>query len=199
MQICQHNIRIYLYGYNSSWLLDAPVVDVHSLAQNLLNAIALHQAENRNRRIIFAAHNYGGLLVKEALVIDQLDGGNIVSRTDGILFFGTPHQGTYATGLGRVVAKALRPWGVDADTLSFVLPNPKALRLFHDKFVAVLEHCRQDNELGTLRIWNFYEEKKSIIFDFGFGLKLTRLVGRPITLITLRPPYHRLDFTDYDC
>jgi hypothetical protein len=55
------SVRIYLYGYDSGWMIDAPVVDVHSLAPQ------------RIAGFIFVAHSHGGLLVKEALVIDTLE------------------------------------------------------------------------------------------------------------------------------
>ena len=87
------SVRIYLYGYDSGWMTDALIVDVPSLAQNLLDTIKA-RCSNKDRtkdgRILFVTYSYGCLLVKEALVIDALEESeaSIASRTDGILFFG---------------------------------------------------------------------------------------------------------------
>ena len=93
-------------------MIDAPVVDLHSLAQNLLDTIKarrLDENSTKDRRIIFVAHSHGGLLVKEALVIDTLEGSvaGIASCTDGILFFRTPYRGLALTKFGCVVLMVL--------------------------------------------------------------------------------------------
>ncbi|KAI9860939.1 MAG: hypothetical protein M1813_005618 [Trichoglossum hirsutum] len=130
-------VRTYLYGYDSGWMIDAPVVDVHSLARNLLDTIAVQSRSEdsaNRRRVIFVAHSHGGLLVKEALVIDSLGGNEdgIASRTDGILFFGTPHGGSTLASLGRVVSAVLGAWGSDADVLGFITPGSKAIWQLHE-------------------------------------------------------------------
>jgi hypothetical protein len=159
------------------------IADVHSLAQNLLDTIKasrLSKDGTKDRRIIFVTHSHGGLLVKEALVIDTLGGSvdGIASRTDGILFFGTPHKGSALARFGRVVSTVLSIWGSDADILGFVLPRSKAIWQLHANFAAVLQQRLKDTDQGPIHIWNFYEERKTTVFDFGFGFKLARLVSK---------------------
>lgn len=56
------------------------------------------------RPVIFVAHSFGGLIVKEMLQdsINQEEYRDILSKTRGIIFFSTPHRGSilagYATG-----------------------------------------------------------------------------------------------------
>jgi hypothetical protein len=138
------SVRIYLYSYDSGWMIDAPVVDVHSLAQNLLDTIkarCLSKDGTKDRRIIFVAYSHGGLLVKEALVIDTLEGSvaGIASRTDGILFFGASHRGSALAKFGRVVSTVLSVWGSNADILGFILPGSKVIWQLHTNFAAVLQ------------------------------------------------------------
>jgi hypothetical protein len=87
-------------------MADAPVDD---MAQNLLDTIkarCLNKDGTHERQIVFVAYSHRGLLVKEALVIDTLGGSvdGIASRTDGILFFGTPYKGSALARFGRVVS-----------------------------------------------------------------------------------------------
>src|SRR5204862_3419713 len=131
------------------------------------------------------AHSHGGLLVKEALVIDSLrrNADGITSRTDGILFFGTPHGGSTLARLGRVVSAVLSAWGSDADILGFIIPGSKAIWQLHESFITVLQQRMKDTDHGPVHIWNFYEERKTTVFDFGFGFKLARLVRSNLSCI----------------
>jgi hypothetical protein len=174
-------VRVYFYGYDSNWMIDAPVVDIYSLAQNLLNTITIEQGDKTERRIVFIAHSFGGLLVKEALVDSwRTDAASIASRTDGILFFGTPHRGSGLAWLGRLISKLLSLWGSDPDILE-MFERGKAYWPLHANFIRVLEQRLNDNDHRPLHIWNFYEERKTTVFDFSLGFKLARLViKRPL-------------------
>jgi Putative serine esterase (DUF676) len=179
--------RLFLYGYNSSWMVDAPTVDVHSLAQNLLDTVeARRQQEEctKDRRIIFVAHSYGGLLVKEALAIDASPRGSngIASHTDAVLFFGTPHQGSNMAGFGRVVSKVLSIWGSDANILESLKPGHESLWNLHEHFTAVLEQRLAPASKGPIHVINFYEELKTTIVDTGSSIKLSRIVCTEVHL-----------------
>lgn len=170
------SVQVHFYGYDSNWMIDAPVVDIYSLAQNLLNTISAEHKDKPERRIIFVAHSFGGLLVKEALTdSSKTDAASITSRTDGILFFGTPHRGSDLAWLGRFASKLLSLWGSDPDILE-MLERGKAYWPLHAKFISVLEQRLNDTGHRPLNIWNFYEERRTTVFDFGLGLKLARLV-----------------------
>jgi hypothetical protein len=78
---------------------------------------------------------------------------------------------------GRVVSTVLSVWGSDADILGFILLGSKAIWQLHTNFAAVLQRLK-DTDQGPVHIWNFYEERKTTVFDFGFGFKLARLVSK---------------------
>ncbi|KAI9772343.1 MAG: hypothetical protein M1840_001092, partial [Geoglossum simile] len=168
-ELCDRT-RLFLYGYNSSWMFDAPTVNVHSLAQNLLDTIGARRRQEectKGRRIIFVAHSHGGLLVKEALVIDASPRGSnsIAPHTDAILFFGTPHQGSNLASFGRAVSKVLSFWGSDANILESLKPGHESLWILHEQFTAVLEQRLAPTSGGPIRVINFYEELKTHIVD----------------------------------
>ena len=71
----------------------------------------------------------------------------------------------------------LSVWGSDTDILGFILPGSKAIWQLHTNFAAVLQQRLKDTNQGPVHIWNFYEERKTTVFDFGFGFKLARLVS----------------------
>jgi hypothetical protein len=130
-EIC-NSVRIYLYSYDSGWIIDIPVVDIYSLAQNLLDTIEaryLNKDSTKDRRIIFVVYSYRSLLIKEALVIDTLGGSvdSIASCTDRILFFRTPYKKLALAKFGYVVSTVFSIWGSDADILGYILPGSKAI------------------------------------------------------------------------
>ncbi|KAI9776736.1 MAG: hypothetical protein M1839_009380 [Geoglossum umbratile] len=179
-ELCERT-RLFLYGYNSSWMFDAPAVNVHSLAQNLLDTIETGRRQEKctkSRRIIFVAHSHGGLLAKEALVIDASPRGSnsIASHTDAILFFGTPHQGSNLASFGQVVSKVLSIWGSNANILESLKPGHESLWDLHERFTAVLEQRLAPASKGPIRVINFYEELKTTIIAAGASIKLSRIV-----------------------
>lgn len=160
-------------------MLDAPVVTVRSLAKGLLAAIASGSSSGiarKDRRIIFVAHSHGCLLVKQALLTSFLEQSitGVFSRTDGVLFFGTPHQGSDLASLGHLVTAFLRPWGSDGNILESIKPGSILNRELHDSFTDTLNKSRARDE-GAISIWNFYEEVPTSI---GLGLS-RRLVKMP--------------------
>jgi hypothetical protein len=176
------SVRAYWYGYNSSWMLDAPVVTVRSLAKGLLAAIASEstsECASKDRRIIFVAHSHGGLVVKQALLTSLLEKSTtgVFARTSGVLFFGTPHQGSDLASLGHVVAAILSPWGSDSNLLELIKPGSNANRDLHVSFTDILNKSRTRDQ-GAIYIWNFYEEVKTHI-----GLGLSPRLVRCLTIV----------------
>ncbi|KAI5855181.1 hypothetical protein BZA05DRAFT_472091 [Tricharina praecox] len=100
------NIRIMTYGYESS--LTGPrtsstkMVDYRThFIQQLKNS----RSGAENRPIIFVGHSLGGILILQALVDSTLKdpGKSILGATQGIFFFGTPHQGLRVEELQSMV------------------------------------------------------------------------------------------------
>jgi hypothetical protein len=173
----------YYNSYNSGWIIDVPVVDIYSLAQNLLDTIearCISKDGTKDYRIIFVVYSYRGLLVKEALVIGTLGQSvaGIASCTDRILFFGIPYRRSALAKFGHIVLTVLSVWGSDADILGFILPGSKAIWQLYTNFAVVLQQQLKDTDQGPVHIWNFYKERKTTVFEFGFGFKLACLVSK---------------------
>ncbi|KAL9099731.1 MAG: hypothetical protein Q9163_004809 [Psora crenata] len=98
------NARIGTYSYESSWRRATVQYNIRKFGEQLLNV--LHQnrtSDNECRRpLVFIGHSFGGLVIKQALVLanhgDEYK--NIRLSTAGIVFLGTPHQGCDAAGYG---------------------------------------------------------------------------------------------------
>jgi hypothetical protein len=94
--------------------------------------------------------------------------GNIMPSTISILFLGTPHKGTAWGRVGTWLARLLLPVG----------SNPVLLSdLYYDSVVLFdinKEFCRVAR--SKLRITNFYEKRRAIIFD-RWGIRLGALVN----------------------
>lgn len=93
--------RVLTYGY------DTTVRNAHYLAQRtlfsqakiLLDAISEDRITSKagSRCIIFVGHSLGGILIKSALIIASRENSpfaELVHRTSGVLFFGTPLAGS---------------------------------------------------------------------------------------------------------
>ncbi|KAF8519811.1 hypothetical protein BU17DRAFT_89674 [Hysterangium stoloniferum] len=99
--------RILTYGYDaytqSAGASSTQTLDGH--AESFLARLASFRqiSDTTKRPIIFIAHSVGGIILKHALMrASQARKGHLVEHrwialsTYGILFFGTPHQGTLA-------------------------------------------------------------------------------------------------------
>jgi Putative serine esterase (DUF676) len=172
--------RLFLYGYNSRWMDNAPVVDVHSLGRRLSVTIETNRQKEgtRDRRIIFVVHSHGGLVVKAALVDDANHGNKalVFPNTDGIVFFGTPHRGSALVGLAQILARFLSFRGSERGLLDSLMPQSMENWNLHDSFSEILQSRPNDSIKGNVELWNFYEERKTTVFDFGFWFKKERLV-----------------------
>ena len=106
--------RIMTWGYDSEpqTARHFTRMMMYSHPDNLLSALySLRQdTKSDNRPIIFMCHNLGGVVVKEALVRASMAIPKnkrhlkaIQICTKGIIFFGTPHQSTQETSLGKLI------------------------------------------------------------------------------------------------
>ena len=106
--------RIMTWGYDSEAQTARHFTRMmmYSHPDNLLSALyTLRQdTESNERPIIFMCHSLGGVVVKEALVRASMAIPKnkkhlkaIQICTKGIIFFGTPHQSTQETSLGKII------------------------------------------------------------------------------------------------
>ncbi|KAI0542102.1 hypothetical protein GGR58DRAFT_497457 [Xylaria digitata] len=108
--------RIMAYGYSSQ----VPGVKyltqrtLYSQSKALFTALKCSRQDvsANSRPIIFIAHSFGGLVVKSALIHADRDDhvfNDVRVCTGGVVFFGTPHQGTPDTSWAEIVSALVRP------------------------------------------------------------------------------------------
>ncbi|KAI1175050.1 armadillo-type protein [Nemania sp. FL0916] len=98
--------RILSFAHNSDWLINAPVKTAQQIGERLLDQL-IEDRERRRQRlpIVFIGHSFGGIIIKEALCRSG-DAAEIVHDTCGILFLGTPHQGSPLSVFRFIIAWA---------------------------------------------------------------------------------------------
>ncbi|KAI1739827.1 hypothetical protein F4680DRAFT_420160 [Xylaria scruposa] len=102
--------RILSFAYNSDWLIDAPVKTAQQIGERLHDQLVRARNERKQRLpIVFVGHSFGGIVIKQALceaLSASEESKKIVHDTSGILFLGTPHQGSPMSRFGFIVAWA---------------------------------------------------------------------------------------------
>ncbi|KAI1751951.1 ribonuclease-like protein p/mrp subunit [Xylaria castorea] len=170
------NSRIMTYRYPASvaTILGGTSSDrILQHAQTMIaELVADRELEDATERpIIFVCHSLGGIIVKRALVysasrtsrhINHLH--SIYVSTYGILFFGTPHQGSgtanLATFAQRIIDVLLPSKLVDtqAQLLDALKEGSEVLQEITDNFAPLMK---------DLRIYFFWEQEKT---DLGYKL-----------------------------
>ncbi|KAK4227230.1 hypothetical protein QBC38DRAFT_455462 [Podospora fimiseda] len=151
--------RILIWGYDvqiggRSAPSTASILDHSETLLSSLNAIR----KDKQRQIIFMAHSLGGIVVKYALSSPDPLAEKILQATTGVMFFGTPHQGSEvaALKLGKIARKIC--------AVFVKIPNPRivealergsdVLELISRNFLAVLNRRK-------IRVHSFREELKT--------------------------------------
>ena len=157
------NARIISFGYDSQILgFFYGANNQNSLfahARNLLQELVALRRHDSQRKLIFAAHSMGGLLVKDVLrrarnLRDQPRYRHLYESTYACMFFGTPHRGSDKTGwamLARRLALAVLQDSNDK-LIRNLEPNDEALDLLREDFAQVLGERR-------IRLHTFQEER----------------------------------------
>lgn len=133
-----------------------------SIAQHgltLLNAVLNARHDYPHRPLIFVAHSLGGLLVKQALIESwkgEQDGQkrNLHKICKAIIFFGTPHRGSFDASWGVIfanIAKAAQ-FDVNKSILNELDPSSgnSALSILQDDFNGLLRR-------EGLKVYTFQE------------------------------------------
>ncbi|KAI8950493.1 ribonuclease-like protein p/mrp subunit [Xylaria longipes] len=170
------NSRIMTYRYPASvaTVLGGTSSDrILQHAQTMIaELVADRELENATERpIIFICHSLGGIIVKRALIYSASRTGRHINHlhsiyisTYGILFFGTPHQGSgtanLATFAQRIVDVLLPSKLVDtqAQLLDALREGSEVLQEITDNFAPLMK---------DLRIYFFWEQEKT---DLGYKL-----------------------------
>ncbi|KAF3008558.1 hypothetical protein E8E13_006996 [Curvularia kusanoi] len=187
--------RILLYKSESRWIKEAAVnQSMKNLASNLLTAVlSKREGVQSDRPIIFVGHSMGGLVVAKAITLAAFrseDYPNILPCITGCLFFGTPFQGSSATGKAIMLAKHLEPLNQAAVSrvLYFLEPGNEALDDLRNDFTRI---C---NELDP-RIGNvcFYEQRPT---DYAKGFLKSAGLGKLTAEIVVTETSARLEGAD---
>lgn len=164
----QEHCRILTYGYdaNVSAFRDGASKDhIHHHAETLTARLAANRSRVRalERPLIFVVHSLGGLVVKRMLIhsnesthVNQERLRSIFISTYGILFLGTPHNGSdlakWGSMLQSICAAALPKKLFDSQSqlVKALETNNETLQLINRDFTAIS---------SKFRIYFFHEAK----------------------------------------
>lgn len=103
--------RIMAYTHNSRWDAAALNKSLEDHGRDLIYSLVDVRAQDPDRPLVLVGHSFGGLIIKQALVTaftnnnDQIiaeRNRHIRDAVAGVIFLGTPHQGSNYTLLGRL-------------------------------------------------------------------------------------------------
>ncbi|KAK4071258.1 uncharacterized protein Triagg1_6289 [Trichoderma aggressivum f. europaeum] len=131
--------RFLQFSYNSDWLIDAPIESAQEIGVRLVSALSQHRSSHPRVPIIFIGHSFGGIVIKEALSYPTEDSCEIYQDTSGIIFLGTPHNGSPVSGLAAILALSTRLLGSDTSLLLSLRSNETHLGDLSKRFARCLE------------------------------------------------------------
>lgn len=161
------NSRVLTYGYDSHikhrLLGIVNKSTVYDIASDFLVSLEANRRQDPSRPVLFVAHSLGGIIVKEILRKSnqnpQLHLRKICDSTIGIIFFGTPHNGTDPrNSLYSFAERLVKAVGVQVNEqiVNTLLPSSERLRELRDEFIPIALERRWD-------IYSFQEQ---------YGLKI---------------------------
>ncbi|KAF8234302.1 hypothetical protein L208DRAFT_1262445, partial [Tricholoma matsutake] len=166
--------RILTYGYNAYTRGNKLANEsIYSIGQKLLADLATDRdgSNIQQRPIIFVAHSLGGIVLKDTLIhADKHEYASykaIERSTYGILFLGTPHQGTAAVDLATLILRIL-PVGSNIILSDLGLQN-KVLQQQQDQY----------NQIGPRYATKCYYEMHPTELPLG----KMKLVDRPNAIL----------------
>ncbi|MCJ1239064.1 hypothetical protein MMC14_007057 [Varicellaria rhodocarpa] len=152
------NARIATYRYESDWRKRDVKTSLRQCGEQLLNVLhqnRLNEKESR-RPLVFIGHSLGGLVIKQALILANHgdDFKDIRLSTAGIIFLGTPHQGSNTTVYDVWLAQAARH---DKTLLKSLKKSSPALhdvaRDFETSYRSVDVVCFYENKEASYGPW----------------------------------------------
>ncbi|CCA76563.1 hypothetical protein PIIN_10556 [Serendipita indica DSM 11827] len=149
--------RILTYGYDadtrSSEFTSTNTIQRH--AMGFMQAVERARKGVERRPIIFLAHSLGGIILKQALVLCQIQPEGrplrgILTSTHAVLFFGTPHSGSEGVPFLQVLNQLLSVYmQTNNRVLQHLRENSEALENIQATFTQAS---------AGLHIVYFYEE-----------------------------------------
>ncbi|TGZ78640.1 TPR repeat-contain NB-ARC [Ascodesmis nigricans] len=104
------NVRVMTFGYNARFKNFTTIQDLRMIATKLLaELVDLRNTDEESARpIVFICHSLGGIIAKKALLIGcPEEQERIQNAVYGIIFLGTPHNGSNIASLGKLIANVL--------------------------------------------------------------------------------------------
>ncbi|RDW57277.1 hypothetical protein BP5796_12727 [Coleophoma crateriformis] len=178
--------RIMMFAHNADWLYRAPFNTSHKSARFLLECIVKdREQENKTRRpIIFIAHSYGGIVVKDALVLAKLypEFSEISAATAGVVFLGTPHKGSNISAIGSLVARLASPILGSSDMLIKSLGyHSSELYNRHEVFLKTyLDHIKLCCYFEQIPTWVFGLPLGLVVDEVSATIDDARVPGKPV-------------------
>ncbi|KAI1363149.1 armadillo-type protein [Xylaria arbuscula] len=152
--------RVLSFAYNSDWLVDAPVKTAEQIGKRMLDQLTNFQQNRGQRlRIVFIGHSFGGIVIKQALC-RLTEAERLIHDTSGILFLGTPHQGSKLSFLGSVLARATGFLGSSLGLLWALQHYSQDLSDLSSRFDEVRK------SLQDAKIYSIYETKPTYALGF---------------------------------
>ncbi|KAK6819428.1 hypothetical protein PG987_015911 [Apiospora arundinis] len=117
--------RVMSFSYNSVVQFSKAVADIADFADQLLTGLDSVRTTiaGQGRPLFFICHSLGGIVFKQASVAEKLRSllfpigySHLRGPTQGVIFFGTPHRGSNAAGIGGMFGKILRSFSLGAST-----------------------------------------------------------------------------------
>ncbi|KAI1444322.1 Alpha/Beta hydrolase protein [Annulohypoxylon stygium] len=163
------NARILSFGYNADWFLDASMSTISQKALKFVRSLSQFRKEtDKTHPIVFVGHSFGGILVKHVLHCDT-SFKDINDNIAGIIFLGTPHQGSSISRFGEILARLTSFSGSNTSLLSLLSYYSQPLYDLRDRFSTTLQSRK------SIPIYSFYETKPTLLWGI-FSLSIGSIV-----------------------
>ncbi|KAL8415662.1 hypothetical protein RB596_006317 [Gaeumannomyces avenae] len=162
--------RVMAFAHQSRWDAGALHKNLEDHGRDLIDAIVGARDQDPGRPLVLIGHSFGGLIIKQALVtafgnnnhhiINQRN-QHIQDVICGVIFLGTPHQGSYYTLLSRLYCQFTAWRGANTELLSYLdvrnVSSAKLEKQFRN------ECCRADRP-KLLHTFDFVEAKGTMVW-----------------------------------
>lgn len=148
--------RVMSFRYNADAAFGNTTANVSDCASDLLGSLAAHRqdVDETARPIVFIAHSLGGIVVKQALVLAEIETKyeSISHHTKGVFFLATPHKGSDFANYGNALAKIA--------TRLMNRPRPQLLNALQNNSKTLMELTTRFTTIAPkFQIATFYELK----------------------------------------
>ncbi|KAH1350109.1 hypothetical protein KXV65_003444 [Aspergillus fumigatus] len=159
-------VRIITYGYDA-YVVRKSSVSSNSLidhADNLLTDLSNNRVRHKaeDRPIIFVAHSLGGLVCKKAILKSRNHPEShlkdIFNCTKGIVFMGTPHEGSWMSDWAGIPARILGfVKSTNLSLLQILRTDDLLLKAIQDDFLLMIRGLEDSGRI--FKVACFFEEQ----------------------------------------